>query len=263
MPAAPDPWATLRGFTTARIGLGRAGVSLPTAEWLRLAQAHALARDAVHEALDADRLVADLQATAFEALRVESAAADRGTYLRRPDLGRRLSARSAARLQGVSCSGIAVVLADGLSARAAQTHALPLLLALRPRLEAQGQAIGMVVLAEQARVALGDEVGQRLQAGAVLVLIGERPGLSSPDSLGAYLTWAPRQGRSDAERNCVSNIRPEGLTVEVAAFKIAWLLQAARALGATGVALKDRSDEPRLAHNAGMPIAGPPPAGAQ
>jgi ethanolamine ammonia-lyase small subunit len=260
MAVAPDPWATLRGYTSARIALGRAGVSLPTAEWLRLAQAHALARDAVHEALQADRLIEGLRAAAFEAVRVESAAADRSTYLRRPDLGRVLSQRSAALLQGLPNSGVVVLLADGLSARATQTHALPLLLALRPRLEAQGQAIGTVAVATQARVALGDEVGAALAAPAVLVLIGERPGLSSPDSLGAYLTWAPSVGRSDAERNCVSNIRPEGLTVEVAAIKIAWLLQAARALGATGVALKDRSDETVLADNVRMSIGGTPSA---
>jgi ethanolamine ammonia-lyase small subunit len=256
--AAPDPWSTLRGFTSARIALGRAGASLPTAEWLRFAQAHALARDAVHEALDAGHLLEGLRAAAFETERVDSAAPDRATYLRRPDLGRRLSPASAARLRSETKPGLAVVLADGLSARATQTHALPLLLALRPRLEAQGQAIGTVAVATQARVALGDDVGQRLNAAAVLVLIGERPGLSSPDSLGAYLTWAPRVGRSDAERNCVSNIRPEGLSVEAAAHKIAWLLHAARALGATGVALKDRSDEPRVEHNAPMSI-GPGP----
>ncbi len=254
-----DTWAALRVHTAARIALGRAGASLPTAEWLRFAQAHALARDAVHEPLDADALIEGLRTMAFEPLRVESAAPDRATYLRRPDLGRRLSPRSAALLQGRPACDIAVVLADGLSARATQQHALPLLLALRPRLEAQGQAIGPVGVATQARVALGDEVGTLLNARAVLVLIGERPGLSSPDSLGAYLTWLPRSGRSDAERNCVSNIRPEGLALEAAAFKIAWLLNAARTLGATGVALKDRSDEPLLADNARMTI-GPSPA---
>ncbi len=253
-----DPWAHLRRLTAARIALGRAGVSLPTAEWLRFAQAHALARDAVHEPLDAEALLRGLRDAAFDAVRVESAAPDRATYLRRPDLGRRLSPRSAALLQGQRSDGIAVVLADGLSARATQAHALPLLLALRPRLEAQGQAIGSVAVATQARVALGDEAAALLQAPAVLLLIGERPGLSSPDSLGAYLTWAPGAapaGRRDAERNCVSNIRPEGLALETAAHKIAWLLQAARALGATGVVLKDESDAPLLADNARMSIA--------
>jgi ethanolamine ammonia-lyase small subunit len=143
-----------------------------------------------------------------------------------------------------------VVLADGLSARATQTHALPLLQALAPRLQAQGQQLGPVVVALQARVALGDSIGALLQARAVLVLIGERPGLSAPDSLGAYLTWRPQVGCSDAQRNCVSNIRPAGMAVDMAAFKIAWLLDAARALGATGVVLKDRSDTATLAASA-------------
>jgi ethanolamine ammonia-lyase small subunit len=246
--SAPDPWTALRAHTAARIALGRAGYSLPTAEWLQFAQAHALARDAVHAPFDRAALASELALQAFEVMLVESAAPDRATYLRRPDLGRRLGARSAAwlsSLQPAACD-VAVVVADGLSAQAAQHHALPLLLDLRPRLEAQGQAIGPVVLAQQARVALGDDIGARLGARAVLVLIGERPGLSSPDSLGAYLSWAPQPGLSDAQRNCVSNIRPQGLAPADAARKIAWLLGAARRLGGTGVALKDESDVPAL-----------------
>ncbi len=189
----PDPWMALRAHTMARIALGRTGASLPTAEWLRFAEAHALARDAVHTPLDVAALVAALRHHGIEPAVVASAAPDRGTYLRRPDLGRRLDDASAAAL-APGPGGLAVVLADGLSARAAQSHALPLLLALRAHLEAAGDALGTVAVATQARVALGDEVGERVQAGAVLVLIGERPGLSSPDSLGAYLTWAPRRG---------------------------------------------------------------------
>jgi ethanolamine ammonia-lyase small subunit len=252
----PDPWMALRAHTLARIALGRTGASLPTAEWLRFAEAHALARDAVHTPLDVADLVAALRHHGIEPAVVASAAPDRATYLRRPDLGRRLDAASAAAL-APGPGGLAVVLADGLSARATQSHALPLLLALRAHLEAAGDGVGTlapgpltlgpVVVATQARVALGDEVGERLQAGAVLVLIGERPGLSSPDSLGAYLTWAPRRGRSDAERNCVSNIRPEGQPPAQAAARLAWLLGAARRLGATGVALKDESDVARAA----------------
>ncbi|MFN9746369.1 MAG: ethanolamine ammonia-lyase subunit EutC [Betaproteobacteria bacterium] len=237
----PDPWAALRAHTLARIALGRTGASLPTAEWLRFAEAHALARDAVHTPLDVAALVAALRHHGVEPAVVASAAPDRATYLRRPDLGRRLDAASAAAL-APGPGGLAVVLADGLSARATQSHALPLLLALRAHLEAAGEALGTVAVATQARVALGDEVGERVQAGAVLVLIGERPGLSSPDSLGAYLTWAPRRGRRDAERNCVSNIRPEGQPPAQAAARLAWLLGAARRLGATGVAIKDESD---------------------
>jgi len=248
MSSQPDPWTALRAHTAARVALGRAGVSLPTAEWLQFAQAHALARDAVHAPFDSAALAQALALQAFQAMVVESAAPDRATYLRRPDLGRRLSPRSAALFAGLQTPDcdVAVVVADGLSALAAQRHALPLLLELRPRLEAQGQAMGAVVLALQARVALGDEAGSLLRARAVLVLIGERPGLSSPDSLGAYLTWAPQRGLSDAQRNCVSNIRPEGLVYAEAARKIAWLLGAARRLGGTGVGLKDESDAPAL-----------------
>jgi ethanolamine ammonia-lyase small subunit len=224
-------------------------VSLPTTEWLRFGVAHALARDAVHLPFDTDTLASQLAQHAFELVQVESAAADRATFLRRPDLGRRLSARSAALLAaaaaGMGCD-LAIVLGDGLSALAAHRHALPLLLELRPRLEAEGVRLGPVLLAHQCRVALGDEAGALLQARAVLVLLGERPGLSSPDSLGAYLSWAPAPGLADSQRNCVSNIRPEGLGYAEAARKIAWLLAAARQLGATGVALKDRSDSPAL-----------------
>jgi ethanolamine ammonia-lyase small subunit len=259
--AAPDPWAALRAHTAARIALGRAGVSLPTAEWLRFAQAHALARDAVQAPFDSAALSKQLVLQGFDCTLVESAAPDRATYLRRPDLGRRLSPRCAALLAngppaagtetgGAHRGGVAVVVADGLSAQAVQRHALPLLLDLRARLEAPATAaamkLGPVLLAHQARVALGDEIGGLLQSRAVLVLIGERPGLSSPDSLGAYLTWAPQPGRSDAERNCVSNIRPEGLPCAAAAHKIAWLLGAAQRLGGTGVALKDESDRAAL-----------------
>ncbi|MDP2006711.1 MAG: ethanolamine ammonia-lyase subunit EutC [Rubrivivax sp.] len=249
---APDPWAPLRRHTVARIALGRAGASLPTAAWLRFSVAHALARDAVHLAFDTDTLAASLHHHGFDTVTLESAAPDRATYLRRPDLGRRLSPRSAALLralppaQGGAVCELAVLVGDGLSARAAQAHALPLLQELRPRLEAQGQPPGAVALARQCRVALGDEFGALKHARAVLVLIGERPGLSSPDSLGAYLTWAPRVGVADAMRNCVSNIRPEGLGAAEAAHRIAWLLDAARQRGATGITLKDESDAPAL-----------------
>ncbi len=248
MSSPPDPWTALRQHTAARIALGRAGASLPTAEWLRFAQAHALARDAVHAPFDSAALALECAQQDLECTVVESAACDRATYLRHPDMGRRLNARSAAllaALQPAVCD-VAVVVADGLSAQAVQRHALPLLLELRPRLEAHGQALGPVLLAHQARVALGDEAGGLLQARAVLVLIGERPGLSSPDSLGAYLTWAPQPGRSDAQRNCVSNIRPEGLPYAEAAHKVSWLLGAALRLGGTGVALKDQSDSAAL-----------------
>lgn len=245
---APDPWQDLRRHTAARIALGRSGASLPTAEWLRFGVAHALARDAVHRPLQAEPLVQALADHAFDAVTVHSAAADRATYLRRPDLGRRLAPESAAQLAALAptAGAVAVLVGDGLSSQAGQTHALPLLLELRPRLETLGLPPGRIAVAQQARVALGDEVGALQNALAVLVLIGERPGLSSPDSLGAYLTWSPRPGCADAARNCVSNIRPEGLGVAAAAHRIAWLLGAARQLGASGVALKDESDLPAL-----------------
>ena len=247
----PDPWTALRSHTAARIALGRSGVSLPTAELLRFDLAHAMARDAVHTPFEIEPLREALTAHGFETITVESAAADRAEYLHRPDLGRRLSTRSEALLADLdgatatACDVLCVV-GDGLSALAVHRHAAALLIELRPRLEAQGFDIGPVVLAQQARVALGDPIGAALRARCVVMLIGERPGLSSPDSLGAYLTWAPRVGRSDAERNCVSNIRAEGLAPADAAHKIAWLLGAAKRLGATGVGLKDESDAPVL-----------------
>jgi ethanolamine ammonia-lyase small subunit len=196
--------------------------------------AHARARDAVHAALDADRLVSELKE--FNPIVVKSQAVDRETYLRRPDLGRKL-AECEIQKQG---SPIALVLADGLSALAVERHAMPLiraLLAIAP----QRWLGATATVALQARVALGDEVGERLGAQLVAVLIGERPGLSSPDSLGVYLTYAPRVGRTDAERNCISNIRPEGLGYEAAARRLDWLAAAALARGLTGVALKDES----------------------
>jgi ethanolamine ammonia-lyase small subunit len=244
----PDPWTELRAHTAARIALGRSGASIPTAEWLRFGVAHAQARDAVHLPFDVNAVRADLLAHGFETLEVESAAADRATYLHRPDLGRQLSSHSRAMLASrgrVVCDVLCVV-GDGLSSKAVHGHAAALLLELRPRLEGAGRRLGPVVLARQARVALGDEIGEALGAHAVLMLVGERPGLSSPDSLGAYLTWAPRLGRPDAERNCVSNIRPEGLNYAEAAHKLAWLIAAAQRLGATGVRLKDESDTATL-----------------
>jgi ethanolamine ammonia-lyase small subunit len=243
-PAAPDPWQALRALTPARIALGRAGVSLPTRAHLEFQLAHARARDAVHDALDVPALVDALVAAGLEAIAVRSAAPDRPTYLQRPDLGRRLdpSARDrlAAQVKGEAVDAT-IVVADGLSARAGQTHSVPLLAALVPRLRDQGWRMAPVVVAEQARVALGDEIGAALRARLVLVLLGERPGLSSPDSLGAYLTWAPQRGRTDAERNCVSNIRPEGLLPARAADILCYLMVEATRRRLSGVALKDEA----------------------
>jgi ethanolamine ammonia-lyase small subunit len=249
----PDPWAALRAHTPARIALGRTGASLPTAEVLRFAAAHAQARDAVHTSLDTAALSTALQADGWAVQVLASAAADRAAYLRRPDLGRRLAPASAQAVQALSAEGpppaLALVLADGLSAAAAQQHGVALLGHLRTAL---GGALRLspVWLSTQARVALGDEVGELTGARAVLVLLGERPGLSSPDSLGAYLTFAPRVGRSDAERNCVSNIRPAGLAPALAAQRLAWLVREALRLNLTGVGLKDNSASPLLSGGA-------------
>jgi ethanolamine ammonia-lyase small subunit len=237
-----DAWRALREATQARVGLGRAGDALPTAEVLRLDAAHALARDAVHAPLDVEELTGDLAtATGLDVVTVASAATDRAEYLQRPDLGRRLAEGTELDAGGLGDGkqpDLAVVVADGLSALAVRTHAPGLLSALLPRLE--GWTFAPVVVATQARVALGDDVGSRLGAALVLVLIGERPGMSAPDSLGAYLTWGPRSGRADSERNCVSNIRPpHGLTYERAAEVLAALMTESRRLGLSGVGLKD------------------------
>lgn len=246
-PTIVDLWTALRQFTPARIALGRAGAGMPTAEVLAFGLAHAQARDAVHHALDVGKLETDLHDAGFAAARVHSAARDRREYLLRPDLGRRLDADAAARLPAL-CTGaidVCVIVADGLSSFAAQRHATPLLQALRERAPAAWFE-PPVVIAEQGRVALGDEIGHALDARLVAILIGERPGLSSPDSLGVYLTYAPRPGRTDNERNCVSNIRPEGLAYPDAARRIIWLMETALQRKLTGVALKDESDARRM-----------------
>jgi ethanolamine ammonia-lyase small subunit len=230
---APDPWAALRSATRARVALGRAGDALPTSRELEFRRAHAVARDAVHAPLEADVVRAALPG--HEVLEVRSAAADRAEYLQRPDLGRKLA--EGTELPVVDAD-LGIVVADGLSPRAVHEHAGGLVTALLARLP--GWSVAPVVLAHQGRVGLGDAIGAALGVRAVVVLIGERPGLSSADSLGAYLTWGPRPGRVDAERNCVSNVRPpHGLGYEQAAGTLAALLAGARELGASGVALKD------------------------
>jgi ethanolamine ammonia-lyase small subunit len=233
-----EPLARLRRFTTARVALGRAGNALPTAAHLDFVEAHAMARDAVHATLDVDALAAELAALGLPVTAVRSRAPDRHTYLVRPDLGRTLDAAAAARLTR-SDPALALVIADGLSATAVQRHTAPFLAEALPRLARIGVAAGPAVIAVQARVALGDAIGARLGAEAVAVLIGERPGLSAPDSLGLYLTWNPRPGRTDAERNCISNIRPAGQPYAAAADTLAWLVGEMRRRRLTGVALKD------------------------
>ena len=234
-PPVRDPFARLRAMTPARVGLGRSGDALPTAPLLAFQLAHAAARDAVHAPLDTDRLAAALWPR--PTIRVTSQARDRTTYLQRPDLGRRLAPDDVAGLASGDWD-LAIVAADGLSAAAVQVHAPPLIAALEGRLI--GWRIAPIVVAIQARVALGDEIGAALGARMVLVLIGERPGLSAPDSLGAYRTWAPAVGTTDSARNCVSNITPpHGLDYADAADTLAWLMLQARARGLTGVGLKD------------------------
>lgn len=239
-----DTWTDLRAHTAARIALGRVGAGLPTKELLSFGLAHAQARDAVHIQLDVASLAGRVQALGCETLTVRSAATDRATYLLRPDLGRRLHAEDAQQLAAQArpegCD-LLLVVGDGLSSLAVERQAVPLIEAIR-QLAPSDWTLGPVVIATQARVALGDEVGAMLNARMVAVLIGERPGLSSPDSLGIYLTWAPRLGRNDAQRNCISNVRPEGLPAGAAAARLWWLCREARKLQLSGVDLKDRSD---------------------
>jgi ethanolamine ammonia-lyase small subunit len=228
-------------LTPARVGLGRCGASLPTQALLAFTLDHARARDAVHSAFDARSIADGVSAMGLRALHVSSLAANRADYLKRPDLGRRLDETSQRLLANRrhTPSDLAIVIADGLSPSAVNVHAVELVRSLIPRLG--GIEIAPVVIASGARVALGDEIGTLLGARMLTMLIGERPGLSAADSLGAYLTFAPKKGRRDAERNCVSNIHGSGLSYDEAAFRIAWLIREGLAREMTGVALKDES----------------------
>jgi ethanolamine ammonia-lyase small subunit len=236
-----NPWASLRQLTQARIALGRAGVSVPTSAQLAFQLAHAQARDAVHAALDAEVLAAALGTAGYDCRLAHSACPDRASYLQRPDLGRSLDDASRAVLASAAppACDLALVVADGLSALAIAQNAAPFLAALRPRLEQDHFSMAPLVIVQQGRVAIGDDIGAVMHARAVVVLIGERPGLSSPDSMGLYLTWAPRVGLTDACRNCISNVRPAGLGYPEAADKLHFLLSEARRRGLSGVALKD------------------------
>lgn len=232
--------ARLRTFTPARVGLGRTGVSQQIRNLLDFQRAHAEARDAVHLQLQPAGLAAELRAlTGAKPLLLHSAAQDRTTYLQRPDLGRKLDAASVAHLGSLQLPpcDLALIVADGLSALAVERHAVPLLRELLPRLTGLSRA--PICIVEQGRVALADEIGLALKAQLAVILIGERPGLSSPDSLGAYITWEPRPGRTDAERNCISNIRAEGLSYVDAAVQISYYLTQARRQKLTGIALKN------------------------
>lgn len=232
---ARDIWARWRGTTRARIGLGRSGDALPTSALLDFQAAHGRARDAVHGVADFAAVAEQLRP--LPCLTLHSQAPDRAAYLRRPDLGRRLDDASVAMLKDHAGDwDIAFVVADGLSARAVMAHAVPILQRCMAGLA--GWRIAPIVLAGQARVALGDDIATCLNAKAVAVLIGERPGLSVADSLGVYITWAPHIGRVDSERNCISNIHADGMSHDQAAATLLWLLREARRLSLSGIGLK-------------------------
>lgn len=255
--AVADAWEFLREYTTARIALGRAGGSLPTRRHLEFQLAHARARDAVHSELDMATLEREIAVLGVETIRLHSAAPDRATYLQRPDLGRRLDDASRRLLEerGGDSSTVAFVVADGLSALAVQRHAPAMLEAILARLDPQEWRIAPVALVEQGRVAISDEIGALLGAELAVILIGERPGLSSPDSLGIYLTYGPKIGNTDADRNCISNIHGNGLSYAEAAAVCAALVEGARRLGRSGVDLKDTSRGGALAEGVSPELA--------
>ena len=250
-----NPWGMLRQFTSGRIALGRTGISLPTTPQLEFQLAHARARDAVHHELKVDivqQAVMGLQLVE-QCVVVESSAGNRATYLQRPDLGRRLSSGSRLQLQllasqskQASTYDLAFVIVDGLSALAVETNAVPLLQAVTDRLGSEGLSLAPVTIVRQGRVAVGDEVGELLGAKLVVVMIGERPGLSSPDSMGLYMTWGPRVGLTDESRNCISNVRPAGLSYEEASYKLYYLISEALRRELTGVQLKDDTPASQL-----------------
>jgi len=239
----PDPWQGLRAFTAARIALGRAGGSIPTGPLLDFQLAHARARDAVEHDLDANAVAGRLRDRGWDVRQLGSAAPDRRSFIQRPDLGRILGDASKAALERCPPArhDAVLVVADGLSSMAVERHAAPLLDALRPLLAGAGWRLAPLCLVRQGRVAIGDEIGALVGAQLAVVLIGERPGLSSPDSLGVYLTWDPLPGRTNAERNCISNIRPEGLGYAAAAHKLFHLMTAARLRRISGVDLKEEA----------------------
>ncbi|HCE7278319.1 TPA: ethanolamine ammonia-lyase subunit EutC [Pseudomonas aeruginosa] len=245
--SAENPWLPLRQLTPARIALGRTGTSLPTRPQLDFQCAHAQARDAVHLPFDHAAISDGLRQRGRDSLLLHSAAADRHVYLQRPDLGRRLDEASVQRLREHAAGydgqiDLAIVVADGLSALAVQRHTLPFLERLEEQALAEGWSLSPVVLVEQGRVAVADEIGELLRAKMSVILIGERPGLSSPDSLGLYFTWAPRVGLTDAYRNCISNVRLEGLSYGMAAHRLLYLMREACRRQLSGVNLKDEAE---------------------
>lgn len=256
-----NPWLELRRLTPARIALGRTGTSLPTSAQLDFQFAHAQARDAVHLPFDHAGLSAQLSERGRESLLLHSAATDRNSYLQRPDLGRKLSEDSAQRLRDYAQAhpggvDLAIVVADGLSALAVHRHTVPFLTRLEEQMSADDWSIAPVVLVEQGRVAVGDEIGQLLGAKMVVMLIGERPGLSSPDSLGLYFTYNPKIGLTDAYRNCISNVRLEGLSYGMAAHRLLYLMREACRRQLSGVNLKDEAQVQTLESDTGADMKG-------
>jgi ethanolamine ammonia-lyase small subunit len=250
-----NPWGMLKQFTSGRIALGRTGISLPTTPQLEFQLAHARARDAVHHELNVDIVQQAVMGLQFveQCVVVESSAGNRATYLQRPDLGRKLSSASRQQLQlfasqnkQASSYDLAFVIVDGLSALAVETNAAPFLQAATERLGSERLSLAPVTIVRQGRVAVGDEIGELLGAKLVVVMIGERPGLSSPDSMGLYMTWGPRVGLTDESRNCISNVRPAGLSYEEASYKLHHLISEALRRELTGVKLKDETPASQL-----------------
>jgi ethanolamine ammonia-lyase small subunit len=256
-----NPWLELRRLTPARIALGRTGTSMPTRAQLDFQYAHAQARDAVHLPFDHRALRSQLSERGHESLLLHSAAIDRNSYLQRPDLGRKLSDESAQVLREYASAhpggvDLVIVVADGLSALAVHRHTLPFLARLEEQVRAENWTVAPVILVEQGRVAVADEVGELLGAKMTVILIGERPGLSSPDSLGLYFTYNPKVGLTDAYRNCISNVRLEGLSYGMAAHRLLYLMREACRRQLSGVNLKDEAQVQTLESDAGADMKG-------
>jgi ethanolamine ammonia-lyase small subunit len=256
-----NPWLELRRLTPARIALGRTGTSMPTRAQLDFQYAHAQARDAVHLPFDHRALRSQLSERGHESLLLHSAAIDRNSYLQRPDLGRKLSDESAQVLRDYASAhpggvDLVIVVADGLSALAVHRHTLPFLARLEEQVRAENWTVAPVILVEQGRVAVADEVGELLGAKMTVILIGERPGLSSPDSLGLYFTYNPKVGLTDAYRNCISNVRLEGLSYGMAAHRLLYLMREACRRQLSGVNLKDEAQVQTLESDAGADMKG-------
>ena len=256
-----DPLLQLRRLTPARIALGRTGTSMPTSAQLDFQYAHAQARDAVHLPFDHAGLSSQLAECGYESVLLHSAATNRDSYLQRPDLGRKLSDESAQILRNHASAhpggvDLVIVVADGLSALAVHRHTVPFLARMREQIEVDGWTVSPVILVEQGRVAVSDEIGELLGAKMVVILIGERPGLSSPDSLGLYFTYNPKVGLTDAYRNCISNVRLEGLSYGMAAHRLLYLMREACRRQLSGVNLKDEAQLQTLESDAGADMKG-------